>query len=68
MRTLTITASAGTLRQDLRLLWRMVRMVFRYGTTGARLRRAYRRCETRGEVFWVDAGTTRHREDALHRR
>jgi hypothetical protein len=63
----TIETSAGsTLRRDLELLRRMAGMLFQYWTSGARLRRAYRDCETSGEVFWVDAvGKTRHREEAL---
>jgi hypothetical protein len=51
------------------LVVRMARMVLAYATAGARLRRAYRRCEARGEVLWLDAlGDTRHREEALRRR
>jgi hypothetical protein len=64
-------AAAGTsaLRRDLALLWGMTRMLLQYWTAGARLRREYRRCEAKGEVFWVDAlGPTRHREEALRRR
>ncbi len=57
-----------TVRRDLLLLRRMASMLFQYWTAGARLRRAYRRCEARGKVFWVDAsGPTRHREEALGR-
>lgn len=68
MRTLE-TAPASGLRRDLDLLRRMAGMLFRYWTAGARLRREYRRCEARGEVFWVDAwGPTRHREEALRHR
>jgi hypothetical protein len=64
-------AAAGTnaLRRDLALLWGMTRMLLQYWTVGARLRGAYRRCQARGEVFWVDAtGPTRHREEALRHR
>jgi hypothetical protein len=44
-------------------------MVVVYSTVGARLRRAYRRCEARGGVFWVDElGPTKHREEALRSR
>jgi hypothetical protein len=56
-------------RRDLALLVRMARMVFAYSTAGARLRRAYRRCEARADVLWLDEiGETRHREEALRRR
>lgn len=58
-----------TLRRDVGLLLRMAGMVVQYWTVGARLRRAYRTCEARGEVLWLDAGgPTRHREEALRRR
>ncbi len=41
-------------RRDLVLLGRLAAMTVFYWTRGARLRRAYRACETRGEVLWVD--------------
>jgi hypothetical protein len=57
------------MRRDLWLLLRMASVVVRHWTVGARLRRAYRTCEARGEVLWLDAGgPTRHREEALRRR
>jgi hypothetical protein len=44
----------------------MAAMLYQYWTAGGRLRREYRRRESRGEVFWVDdAGPTRHREESL---
>ena len=68
MRTLSAAGARRTLRQDLRLLWSIASMVMQYWIAGGRLRRAYRRCEERGEVLWLDAqGETRHREAALHR-
>lgn len=68
MRTLDSAGTKGTLRRDLTLLWRMAGMLAVYWTVGTRLRRAYRRCEERGQVFPVDArGPTRHREEALRR-
>ena len=68
MRTLDTTATQSALRRDLRLLLRLAAMLVQYGTTGARQRRAYRRCAARGEVFWVDATeTTHHRQEALRR-
>ena len=68
MRTLD-TGAGSRLRRDLELLGRMAGMLFQYWTAGARLRRAYRRCEARGETFWVDGvGPTTHREEALRRR
>ena len=71
MRTLDTptSATASALRRDLALLLRIARMVYAFATAGARLRRAYRRCQARGEVLWVDAlGPTHHREEALQRR
>ena len=40
--------------RDLALLGRLAGMTVYYWTRGARLRKAYRECEARGEVFWVD--------------
>lgn len=69
MRTLDATGTTGALRRDLALLWRMAGMLYVYWTAGARLRRSYRGCQARGEVFLVDAGgPTRHREEALRTR
>lgn len=68
MRTLAVTGT-NALRRDLTLVRAMARMLFHYWTSGARLRRAYRRCEVRGDVLWLDAaGPIRHREEALRRR
>jgi hypothetical protein len=59
----------GAWRRDLELLTRLAGMLVFYATSGARLRRAYGRCQARGEVLWLDQlGTTRHREEALLRR
>ncbi len=67
MRTLTSSAPARSLWQDVRLLYRIAAMVVQYWVQGGRLRREYRRCEARGEVLWLDAvGPTRHREASLH--
>lgn len=41
-------------RRDLALLRRLARMTAYYWRHGGRLRRAYRECEARGEVLWVD--------------
>lgn len=41
-------------RRDLALLGHLAGMTVFYWTRGARLRKAYRDCEARGEVFWVD--------------
>jgi hypothetical protein len=69
MRTLTPSAPARSLWQDVRLLYRIGAMVLQYWVEGGRLRRAYRRCEARGCVLWLDAlGPTRHREASLHQR
>jgi len=61
-------APAASWRRDAALLFRMAMMVLGYATAGARLRRAYRRCEARGETLFVDElGGTEHREEALRR-
>ena len=57
MRTIEEHASSSriqTFRNNLRLARRIALMVFGYFTRGRRVRRAYRQCEARGEVFWVD--------------
>ena len=59
MRTVDNAASAGQsrwnkLRNDLALLLRFAAMILYYFTAGRRLRRTYRACEARGEVFYVD--------------
>ena len=41
-------------RRDLALLGRLAGMTVYYWTRGARLRKAYRDYEARGEVLWVD--------------
>jgi hypothetical protein len=69
MHTLDAAPSESSLVRDLKLLRRMWGMLFGYFTVGGRLRRAYRRCERRGEVLWLDeAGPTRHREEPLRHR
>jgi hypothetical protein len=65
----TTESPRGGLRRDLALLLGMARMVLQYALAGGRLRRAYRRCEARGGVLWLDdLAETRHREEALRRR
>jgi hypothetical protein len=69
VRTLDSGALSSRLRRDLDLLGRLAGMLLSYWTAGARLRRAYRACQARGETFWVDApGPTKQREEALRRR
>ena len=69
MRTLDTAHQVGSVRRDLALLLRIAGMVFQYVVEGGRVRRAYRRKEARGEVYWVDAaGPTRHREAPLGQR
>ena len=53
VRTLQATSSRRALRRDIELLRRMAGMLVQYWTSGARLRRAYRRCEARG--WWCPA-------------
>jgi hypothetical protein len=68
VRTLNAAGSRRSLGQDLRLLRSIASMLVQYWIAGGRLRAAYRRCEERGLVFWVDAqGETRHREASLYR-
>jgi hypothetical protein len=69
VRTLVTSGGGGTLRRDLALIARIAGMLFQYATAGGRLRRAYRRCQARGETFFVDAGgPTHHREETLRTR
>jgi len=69
VRTVDAAGRAAPWRRDLALLLRMAGMVLGYATAGARVRRAYRRCEERGETLLLDEiGPTRHREEALRRR
>ena len=42
------------LRSDLGLAAKLFRMTLFYWTTGRKLRATYRRCEQRGEIFYVD--------------
>jgi hypothetical protein len=64
MRTLVTESDGAEWLRDLRLLLRMAGMLFQYATTGARLRRAYRRCQARGQTLWLDEGAaTRHRDE-----
>ena len=69
MRTLNAAGPRRSLWQDLRLLRSIASMLVQYWIAGGRLRRAYRLCEERGDVFLVDAqGETRHRESSMYRR
>ena len=59
MRTIDeqFTQDAGLwqrLVRDVRLLVRLGRMLLTYFLAGGRIRRAYRRAEARGEIFYVD--------------
>ena len=42
------------LKNDLGLAARLFRMTLFYWTRGRKLRATYRRCEQRGEIFYVD--------------
>lgn len=67
MRTLDAGRVTSGLRRDLELLRRIASMIAQYWLAGGRLRRAYRRCESKGEILWLDAqGPTQHREASLH--
>jgi len=43
-----------SLRRDAALLLRFAGMLVYYLTEGRRIRREYRRCEARGEIYWLD--------------
>ena len=44
----------GRLREDLRLLLKIQRMLVAYFTAGSRIRREYRSKEAASETYWVD--------------
>ena len=44
----------GRLRSDVVFLIRLTRMILYYWIVGGRIRKAYRRCQARGEIYWVD--------------
>ena len=44
----------GRLRRDLIFLTSLTKMIVYYWTAGRRIRKAYRQCQARGEVYWVD--------------
>ena len=44
----------GHVREDLRLLLRIQRMLVGYFMAGSRIRREYRAKEAAGETYWVD--------------
>ncbi len=50
----SISSVWGRLRENLRLLRRIQRMIFGYFTAGSRVRREYRAKEAAGETYWVD--------------
>ncbi len=43
-----------SLRRDAALLLRFAGMLFFYLSEGRRIRREYRRCAARGEIYWLD--------------
>ena len=44
----------GRLRRDVVFLTSLTRMILYYWIAGGRIRKAYRRCQARGEIYWVD--------------
>jgi hypothetical protein len=59
MRTIDdqVTASSSVWARtcdNLRLLWRIQRMLFGYFTVGSRIRCEYRAKEAAGKTYWVD--------------
>jgi hypothetical protein len=59
MRT-TESRTAGTLNvwgrlwRDVVFLIGLTKMIVYYWIAGGRIRKAYRRCQVRGEIYWVD--------------
>ena len=67
MHTTDAPAARGW-RRDLALARRIAGMLYHYLVAGGRLRGRYRRCQERGETFWVDAAEQPgHRDDTLRR-
>ncbi len=59
MRTTENEASAmlsgwARIRRDLAVLASLAKMIFYYWTVGGRIRKGYRECQARGEIYWVD--------------
>ncbi len=58
MRTIEEAVAAGSRRaqlvRDLRVLRRLLRLLWSYFLTGAQVRRRYRAKQRRGELFFVD--------------
>ena len=44
----------GRLRRDVIFLISLTKMIVYYWIVGGRIRTAYRQCEARGEIYWVD--------------
>jgi hypothetical protein len=44
----------GRLRRDVVFLISLAKMIVYYWIVGGRIRKAYRRCQARGEIYWVD--------------
>ena len=50
----TSSSWAARLGRDIRVAWRIVRMVVSYAVTGTLVRRRVRRCAARGDTYLVD--------------
>ena len=46
----------GRLRRDVTFLVGLVKMSMYYWIAGGRIRKAYRKCQASGEIYWVDEG------------
>ena len=44
----------GRLRRDVAFLISLTKMIAYYWIVGGRIRKAYRQCQARGEIYWVD--------------
>jgi len=42
------------LRRDVVFLISLTKMIVYYWIAGGRIRKAYRQCQARGEIYWVD--------------
>ena len=53
-RTAGVLSVWGRLRRDLIFLTSLTKMIVYYWIAGGRIRKAYRQCQARGEIYWVD--------------
>ena len=53
-RTAGVLSVWGRLRRDLVFLISLTKMIVYYWIAGGRIRKAYRQCQARGKIYWVD--------------